>query len=297
MKVTNYRYEVEEVPEVFKIKMSVDVSFSNLLVDFPILDKLSSVFDKQMVRSDTSIFIDKNNGSVLVRNPNKTMILLADNKRLDVSFDKLGFLFEDDGKLFDFKTLTRNQKHNIFGSVISFMENFDDINECLPIEASKTFIFLQMGILNMRDVTIVHETDDVILYLNSFRKLNLEKLKLNVADATTYEIVGSIDASLNKKGEDNFSFYGNVSYKTNEGYQNLGYATASLRALIEYINTLSDEYNKELYIASLVDDLAYQMVALKNGANIYYDGDVPDGESLATLNKIRQIKIYKIANK
>ena len=60
---------------------------------------------------------------------------------------------------------------------------------------------------------------------------------------------------------------------------------------------MSDEYNKVLYIAALAEDIPYQKVALNNGAVLEYDGKVPEGDSLASLNKINEIKIYRIGDK
>lgn len=297
MTIRDYRYQIEEDERVFKIVFTSDVSFSKVLLDFPILDILSKKYKGQVFRSDTSIFIDKNNGSYIFRNPDKSMTLVSGNKELNINFNKKGFLFNDNGEIYDFVTLTKDQKNALFENIITFMDAFDQINEYLPIDASKTFIFLCMGILNKRDVSVVCEGHGVILYLNSFRSLDFKRLRLNIADSTTYEVVGSIEASLGNHGESNFSYGGNVSYKISDEYKNLGYATNALALLIDYVNELGDEYNRELYIASLVDDIAYQTVALKNGATLHYEGNVPDSDYLATLNKIKQIKIYKIGNK
>lgn len=297
MTIKDYRYEVIDDERVFNIKFTADVLVSDILLDFPILDILSIKYKGQEFETNTSIFIDKKSEAAIIRNPDRSMILIFGNKRLDVSFSKKGFLFDEDGKLFDFDTLSKEQKNALFARITAFMDEFSTINEYLPVEATKTFIFLQMGILNIRDVSVVKEANGVLLYLNPFRSLDLSKLRLNIADSTTYEVVGSIDAYLGSKDEDNFSYRGNVSYKISDEYTGCGYATKALAALIEFINEIGDEYNRELYIAALIDDIAYQMVALKNGAQIVYDGDVPETDSLRTLSKIRQIKIYKIANK
>lgn len=297
MKIKDYRYEIEEDEKVFKIVFASDVSFSKVSLDFPILDLLSNKYKEQVFRSDTSIFVDKNNEAIVVRNPDKSMILISGEKTLNIDFKRRGFLFEDDGRFYDFALLDKNQKNALFDSIIDFMDKFDSINAYLPIDASKTFIFLCMGILNKRDASVIREGHGVILYLNSFRSLNFKRLRFNIADSTTYEVVGSIEASLGEKDESNFSYAGNVSYKISDEYRNLGYATNALAELIDYINEACDEYNRELYIASLVDDMAYQAVAIKNGAVLHYEGDVPDNDYLASLNKIKQIKIYKIANK
>lgn len=297
MKISNYRCELEEDERVLKIKITSDVSFSDMLLEFPILDKLSKKFGSQVIESDTSIFIDKNNGATVIRYTDKSVTLMLNNKELDIGFERRGFLFDDGDEIHDYEALDKKQKNALFDQVIIFMDNFDGINDYLPIDASKTFMFLRMGILNKRDASVVCEGHGVILYLNSFRSLDFKRLRLNVADSTTYEVVGSIEASLGEKDESNFSYAGNVSYKISDEYRNLGYATNALAELIDYINEVCDEYNRELYIASLVDDIAYQAVAIKNGAVLHYEGDVPDNDYLASLNKIKQIKIYKIANK
>ena len=107
----------------------------------------------------------------------------------------------------------------------------------------------------------------------------------------------NIDVSLRKSDESNFSYQGNVSYKIDESFESKGYATDALKTLVEYVDTIDDEYNKELYVAALVEDIAYQKVAEKNGGVLVFEGDVPHRESLAVINKVKQIKIYKLRDK
>lgn len=282
---------------VISFKVKKDVPLSKLLLSFPYVDDESIVNGDLVVDDGTSIFIDKNNKAIAMRKLDKSMILLFDGKILTVNFSDSSYTYNDGTDVFESTYLAKEGKHMLFPVLTEFLRNFSEINGYLPIDSSLTFIFLNMGILNKDDSTIVIEANGILLYLNSFRSLNFSKLKLNIADSYTYEVVGSIDLNLNESSEDNFSYRGNVSYKISEEYQSKGYATDALKTLIEYLDTVEDDYNKELYVAALVDDIAYQMVAIKNGGVLVYDGEVPGGDSLSTINKIKEIKIYKIGNK
>lgn len=280
--------------KVLIIDIKEDVPSAKLLLDYPELHDCNLSNGNNIWESGTSIFVDKSNGSVVVRRPNKDLLLVYGQNRLFIDFKDNCYQFSDEGDEFLSSKLTNEGKHYLYDKIIKFMRNFKEIDKHLPLESTFNFMFLQMGIFNRDDVEIVYDDASVILYLSSFRSLDLSKLKLNIADAYTFEVVGTIEVSLNKRDESNFSYSGNVSYHILEGYQNKGYATSSLSALVSYINRVSDEYNKVLYIAALKDAYAYQAVALNNGAVLEYDGKVPDGDTLATLNKVNEIKIYRI---
>lgn len=280
--------------KVLIIDIKEDVPSAKLLLDYPELHDCNLFEDNNVWECGTSIFVDKSNGSVVVRRPNKDLLLVYGQNRLFIDFKDNCYQFSDEGDEFLSSKLTNEGKHYLYDKIIKFMRNFKEIDKHLPLESTFNFMFLQMGIFNRDDVEIVYDDASVILYLSSFRSLDLSKLKLNIADAYTFEVVGTIEVSLNKRDESNFSYSGNVSYHILEGYQNKGYATSSLSALVSYINRVSDEYNKVLYIAALKDAYAYQAVALNNGAVLEYDGKVPDGDTLATLNKVNEIKIYRI---
>lgn len=294
----DFYIDVNEDKDVMCISIKNDVRISELKECLSINCDISGfATDDGVVKSGTSIFVDKNSNVALAKCADKNIIMINKERKLFIDFNNKGYVFKDDVDTYDSRYLTKEGKHLVYESILKFMRGFKFIYGHLPVDSSVTFMFLFMGILNKDEAKTVYEGNGILLYLNSFRRLDLSKLKLNIADSYTYEVVGTIELSLNKKDKSNFSYSGNVSYKINSEHEHKGYATDALRALIDYVKTLSDEYNKELYIASLVDDEYYQRVAISNGGVLEYDGEVPDGDSLAAINKIKEVKIYKIDGK
>ena len=293
--MSKFNYRIERYNDCLKIDIRDDVLFSKLKTD--IFELLGSNIEDEVMKKGTSIFLAKSTNGLIIRYPGKKILLTAENRNLFIDLDASGYRFKDGDEEFLSTELTNEGKHYLFDRIIDFMSAFKECKKYLPVDSSFNILFSCMGILNFDDVTIVGEDAGVILFLNPFRELNLSKLKLNIADGYTYEVVGTMELSLNKKEVSNFSYSGNVTYDIYEEKTNKGYATSALKALISYVGTVSDEYNKVLCIAALAEDIPYQKVALNNGAVLEYDGKVPEGDSLASLNKINEIKIYRIGDK
>ena len=121
-----------------------------------------------------------------------------------------------------------------------------------------------------------------------------ESFSYFIIDQKINAIVGRISMNLNEKGEDNFEYSGNVSYEVYLGYRHKGYATKALCLLKEYTEYLDDSYNKDLYISTVVNNVYSQQTALKSGAKLYMDTDVPKGDALRFIEKVDHVLIYKL---
>lgn len=288
--------DVIENDKMLSIKLKRDVPMLDILLNYPFIDG-ENRFEDLIIEEGTSLFIDKIEKNMVIKRKDKSMVLIDGKSILEVDFSSTGYTYFDGKNEYNSLDMTSQDKHEVFDSITEFLDNFENLYQYLPIDSNKIFICLNMGIINKDSISTIACGKKVILYLNSFRTLDYSKLKLNIADSYTYELIGSIDVSLRKSDESNFSYQGNVSYKIDEGFESKGYATDALKTLVEYVDTIDDEYNKELYVAALVEDIAYQKVAEKNGGVLVFEGDVPHRESLAVINKVKQIKIYKLRDK
>ena len=72
------------------------------------------------------------------------------------------------------------------------------------------------------------------------------------------------------------------------------YATRALRLLKQYIANQFAEEAKNLYISTLPDNIYSQQVALKNGAELIYEGAVPETETVRAIDGVKEVKVYQI---
>lgn len=256
--------DVIENDKMLSIKLKRDVPMLDILLNYPFIAG-ENRFEDLIIEEGTSLFIDKIEKNMIIKRKDRSMVLIDGKSILEVDFSSNGYTYFDGENEYNSCDMTPYDKHEVFDSITEFLDNFENLYQYLPIDSNKIFICLNMGIINKDSISTVACGKKVILYLNSFRNLNYSKLKLNIADSYTYELIGSIDVSLRKSDESNFSYQGNVSYKIDEGFESKGYATDALKTLVEYVDTIDDEYNKELYVAALVEDIAYQKVAEKTG--------------------------------
>lgn len=109
----------------------------------------------------------------------------------------------------------------------------------------------------------------------------------------TREKIGDIgyQCSQSKQG---FTYSGNVDYFIYQKFRHMHYATRALHLLKQFLaNHFLDE-EKDLYISAFPDNIYSQNVALKNGAELVYEGEVPETETMRTIDGIEEIKVYQI---
>ncbi|MCH5166515.1 MAG: hypothetical protein J1F35_01355 [Erysipelotrichales bacterium] len=297
----NKRFYLDEtkLDGALKITMARDTAVDKLIEFYNNFANLKVFKDiiGENIPGDSILYLDDTSDSVIIRLSNKKFLLISGSESLLIDSKMRKYTFSDAENTYISDKLSREDKGLVFDKITLFMSYFNSLNKALPVDLTINCLFAYMGLLDKRRFLVVANDDKILLCLNDFRKVNPEGMKLTIADASTFETVGTIEFYLNLKGQDNFSFSGNVEYNISEEYSNNGYASSALALLKSYINSLSDEYNKELYVATLVEDLYYQQVAIKNGGVLAYDGPIPKGERLRSLNKIDDIKIYKIENK
>ena len=107
------------------------------------------------------------------------------------------------------------------------------------------------------------------------------------------ERVGEI--SFNYLYDSVFSYSGNVSYEIEKAFQNHHYATIALNLLKDLLKSNEFTGDKDLYIATLPNNIYSQKVAKNNSGVLCYDGKVPEDECIYYIDGIKEVKVYKIS--
>jgi len=137
-------------------------------------------------------------------------------------------------------------------------------------------------------------TNEIRLILKN-KNIDISKSKIlefNIILNCTNEIIG--DICLYYYENSDFSYRGNVSYSIDKQYRNKHYATNALNLLKNILQNHKYSGDKNLYISTLPENIASQKVAINNNGILFYDGMVPQTDSLYYINGIKKVKIYKI---
>lgn len=294
----------EKIKNVTKVTFERDYevnSFVEYFTDFGILTSYKGILGEK-IEAGTSLYLDRNLSSLVVRFKDKRIILISSDQSLFIDSKSRRYVYKDYRVVYPSDDLAQEEKVDCFERITAFMALFKGLNDALPMDLTTKCLFAHMGLLDISRFHIIASDDNVKLCLNDFREINPIGMKLTIADAVTNEVVGYIEYMLNKKEESNFSFSGNVEYNIVEECSRKGYATSALAVLKDYIKNIDKEYSKyeeyckDLYVATLVDDEVYQQVAIKNGGILVYEGPIPAREPLRALRKVEDIKIYRIEN-
>ena len=111
----------------------------------------------------------------------------------------------------------------------------------------------------------------------------------------TREIIGGMCFDYNFLS--GFTYSGNVSYDIKEQYRNNHYATRALKLLKEVLYQNKFTGDKDLYIATIPNNIYSQKVAINNDAVQIYTGEVPKDDMLYTVEGIKEVNVYRIRMK
>lgn len=114
----------------------------------------------------------------------------------------------------------------------------------------------------------------------------------NIILEETKEIVGEI--SYNYITDAGFSYGGNTSYEIKTPFRKNHYATEALSLLKKLLIENEFEGDKDLYIAVRPENEYSKKVAQNNGGFLVYEGAVPEGELIRSLDQVKEVKVYKI---
>lgn len=138
---------------------------------------------------------------------------------------------------------------------------------------------------------------DEVITLSSNRYSSIDTVNdkkvcsFNIILNNTKEKVGEITFNLKK---DSFTYDGNVGYEIKEEYRNKGYASRALRLLKEVVKTNNYVGDKDLFIATVPDNIYSQKVAENNEGVLIYDGEVPKKDIFNYKYGVNKVKVYQI---
>ena len=148
--------------------------------------------------------------------------------------------------------------------------------------------------IQKENIHIVIEDDTLSLSLSHGWNLNINNFfyyDFDIILNKTLDCIGQIRLDYTEPG---FSYRGNVSYFIHEPYQNKHYATKALHLLKTIASLNTSSHNKDLYIATKVDNEHSGKVAMNNGGVLIYNGSVPSDEYINYEHGIKEVKVYQI---
>ena len=181
-------------------------------------------------------------------------------------------------------------------NILEFIDYLDLCTKKEDLIVKPNYLFKDMRLIKDDSVNVVIGDETLKLVLFNCYKVNPEWMNMKIVLNETNEIIGEIEFNLKKKDQKNFSYMGNVSYEIYPLFRNQGYCTKALELVKEYISKEAEEYNKLLYISTVIGNTASQAVAEKCGGILCYEGKVPENDRAKFLSKVDEVKIYKIAN-
>lgn len=285
--------EVEKFEDCTKVSIDKDTDKSKLkkIVDDHLLDTLDSTLNHgeyyyYKFGDGSALYVLLNNITKMFFNKNGEVSSLTIN---DAS---AYYIFSYKGKYVDSYS-PKEDREDAYPQLLKFILEYGNVVgsiflDELPYHAITSRIYIPSAFIRVieEDGIALARINRPVWYEESFSYFIIDK-KINA-------IVGRISMNLNKKGEDNFEYSGNVSYEVYLGYRHKGYATKALCLLKEYTGYLDDSYNKDLYISTVVNNVYSQQTALKSGAKLYMDTDVPKGDALRFIEKVDHVLIYKL---
>lgn len=245
-------------------------------------------------RTDDIVGIYKNNERILLKTKNK-IFFKRNDEEMFIDMKSLEWTYRD-GDLTITNYDSTEAKKGLSRKVLDLLQAFRCFNKYLPYKMRMGVLYEDIGFIDMHNYNSVIQGDDIWLVLREFRSITPEWMPLSIVNAETLEYLGSLEFYLKAKGDTNFSYNGNVSYEIKEQERRKGYATKALRLLRDYLRFVGDEYNKELYVSTEVDNVFSQKVALNNDGKLIYEGDVPGVDIVNILGKVKRVRIYRIDN-
>lgn len=199
-----------------------------------------------------------------------------------VSFDGSSYSYFYYDKLHNNYNLSFNGKNDIkyiydFFSPILY-------NKYVYSELSNLFFNLNMIDLSTNIKYINNES--ISLYA-SLHALKYDDIEFYIVDNNTFNILGTICIDKTK----NNSYFGNVSYKIHDEYQNKGYATMALYLLKKLIYIAKIDNLEYLHISMFKDNLASEKVAKNNNGILIYEGKLNEENY---IDNDKEIRMYEI---
>lgn len=107
----------------------------------------------------------------------------------------------------------------------------------------------------------------------------------------TKQIVGQTSFNYYQNG---FTYRGNISYYIDEEFRDNHYPTMALGLLKKLLKDNLYTGDKDLYISTKLENYKYQKVILNNNGELFYNGKVPEDDSLNFIDGVKEVKVFRI---
>lgn len=195
--------------------------------------------------------------------------------------DRNSFSLEKKDALF----LARNTLVNLelYENIDSILPNMDRLYRILNIVSDKQYFPVA--------------SDDILSLSWKFRfyEVDINKQSYECLDIIlneTKEIVGEI--SFDYCCSSGFSYGGNVGYEIYDEYQSNHYATRALGLLKELVKENCSTNDRDLYLATIPENIKSQRVILNNGGELVYEGSIPEDDIMYCINGVKNVHVYRI---
>lgn len=199
-------------------------------------------------------------------------------------------LFKSYPSIYDCFSLKKKEALSLVSSLFQSLEVIDQIEEIIDIGYLYDTVNL---VRNSKYYPVISDNDITLSWKYKEKEINDEQNGfLNIVMNDTKEIIG--DISFDYMCKSGFTYSGNVSYFIKEEYRNHHYATKSLKLLKKLLQNNHYSGDRDLYISTLQDNLISQKVAVNNGGELVYFGEVPRDNMLRIIDGVEEVKVYHI---
>lgn len=244
---------------------------------------------------------ESENTHILKATPEESVIFKSGfvNKNFDITISNAKGTYHY-GNREENNTLTKSAAYTQIGNIIKELqsmegifkiEKFNDRHEYLNLSK----LYYVTGIVYREYIPLIND-DEIALYWRpisgetDINKVNTYTV-FNIVLQETHESIGTIGFSYERPG---FSYRGNVSYKIHEEFRNKGYATRALHLLKCALVNHEFSGDRDLYVALASDNVPSERIAVKNGGQLVYSGEVPHNDSVYFETHIESVKVYRI---
>lgn len=135
----------------------------------------------------------------------------------------------------------------------------------------------------------IFSSKDISLVCSNYEIKNL--LFFDIVLNSDNSVIGEISFYFSTSS--NLEYGGNFTINIEPEYRNK-YGTNALKLFKNVISGISYDGNKDIFITTLPYDIETEKIVKDNEGYLYYQGRVPEDDSLCYLNGIKLVKIYRI---
>lgn len=139
-------------------------------------------------------------------------------------------------------------------------------------------------IIGSKDISLVCSSN----YMDDINRVMFFDIVLNKDN----NVIGNISFYFSTSNE--LEYGGNFTINIEPEYRNKSYGTTALKLFKAVIRGISYNGNKDIFISTVPYDMETEKIVKNNEGYLYFQGRVPEDDSLCYLNGIKLVKIYRI---